>query len=135
MLFSGGSPIMIPIILIGLSLKYLSAKFMFIYFNKIPDVTGPYLVSRTPLLLLVCFIVYFINTIWAYGVEDIFSPLTTLFSANGIDGSSNAKTVSEAFLVFLRRLLNSWALAVVFLFGIVVICFRKKISNISHRLI
>jgi hypothetical protein len=74
MMFSGGSPIMILIILIGLTIKYLSAKFLFIYFNKIPDATGYYLVSKTPYLLLVAFAVYFVNGVWAYGVEDIFHP-------------------------------------------------------------
>lgn len=74
MMFSGGSPLMIPIILIGLTLKYLSAKFLFIHFNKIPDATGYYLISRTPYILLIAFIVYFVNGVWAFGVEDIFSP-------------------------------------------------------------
>jgi hypothetical protein len=79
MIFAGGMPIMFPLILAALLVRYFSIKYLFIYANKPPKITDRLIAKKTSLLLLIAFFAYTINSIWALGVESIFQPTVLLF--------------------------------------------------------
>lgn len=79
MTFAGGMPIMFPLILAAIVLRYFSMKYLFIHANRPPPISDRLLAKTTPVFLLVALIAYSANTTWALGVEQIFTPKTRLF--------------------------------------------------------
>jgi hypothetical protein len=73
---------------------------------------------------------YLLNSIWAFGVESIFAPFSTLFRDRGITADSNAHNPFEALLVFLKRLANTWQPAVVYVIGAIIITIRKLLFKV-----
>lgn len=72
MIFAGGNPIMLVIVLMGLCLRFLSAKYLLLYCQEVGPATNCFLISKTPSFLLLFFAGYMLNSIWALGVEFIF---------------------------------------------------------------
>lgn len=72
MIFAGGNPIMLVIVLLGLCLRFLSAKYLLLYCQEAGPATNCFLISKTPSFLLLFFAGYMLNSIWALGVEFIF---------------------------------------------------------------
>lgn len=68
MVFAGGMPIMFPLTLAALLVRYFSIKYLFIYVNKPPKLTDRLLATKTSLILMVAFFAYTINSVWALGV-------------------------------------------------------------------
>lgn len=66
--FAGGIPLMFPLILLSLIVKYFSIKYLFIYTSKLPKLTDRFIVARIPQILLIAVFLYVVNTIWALGV-------------------------------------------------------------------
>lgn len=79
MAFAGGMPIMFPLILLSLVVRYFSMKYLFIYTSKPPKLTDRLIATKMPHLLFIIVIVYIANTVWALGVEQIFTPNKRLF--------------------------------------------------------
>lgn len=120
---------MFPLILAALIVRYFSIKYIFIYVNKPPELTDRLIAKKTSLILLIAYFAYAINSVWALGVEKILKPNITLFESLGINSNSNAHTVPEALLVFLRRGINAWPILFVLMIGIILVIFRKKLAN------
>ena len=68
MAFAGGIPLMFPLILLSLIVKYFSMKYLFIYTSKFPKLTDRFIVAKIPQILLITIFLYVVNTIWALGV-------------------------------------------------------------------
>lgn len=79
MVFAGGMPIMFPLILASLVLRYFSMKYLFIYANRPPPIIDRLFAKATPVFLIVAILAYSVNATWALGVEQIFTPKTRLF--------------------------------------------------------
>jgi hypothetical protein len=68
MAFAGGMPIMFPLILAALLVRYFSIKYLFIYVNKPTKITDRLIASKTSVILMVAFFAYTMNSVWALGV-------------------------------------------------------------------
>lgn len=68
MIFAGGMPVMFPLILAALIVRYFSIKYLFIYVNKPPKLTDRLIAKKTSTILLIVFFAYAINSVWALGV-------------------------------------------------------------------
>jgi hypothetical protein len=79
MIFAGGMPIMFPLVLAALIVRYFSIKYLFIYVNKPPKLTDRLIAKKTSFIMLIAFFAYTVNSVWALGVEKIFPPKTALF--------------------------------------------------------
>lgn len=66
--FAGGLPILIPILLATLIIKYFTTKYLFLHFNKPPPITDRTLANKIPPILLFTITAYLLNSIWAFGV-------------------------------------------------------------------
>ena len=130
LVFAGAMPVLFPLIFAALVIRFFSLKYLLLNANNPPKITDRLMARRIPTIIIVGIIVYTMNVIGALGVEAIFDSKYHSFSSLGIDENSNAHTIPEAFLVFLRRVANSWPILLTFLLGIVMILFHQKTSKI-----
>lgn len=135
MAFAGGMPIMFPLILLSLLVRYFSIKYLFIYTSKFPKITDRLIAAKIPHLLFIVIVVYVANAIWALGVEQIFTPNKRSFEGIGINENSNAQSLSQILLVFIRRAINNWAIIFVLCLGFLVISQRQRLSNTWLRIL
>lgn len=129
MVFAVGLPILFPLILAALIVRFFSLKYLFIYVNRPPRLTNSHLASTTSAILFVAILCFTINGIWALGVEQVFSPTYAVFDSFGITMDSNAHNIKEVFLVFLRRLINNFSTLFFFTLCLVLVFMRKKLAN------
>jgi hypothetical protein len=134
LVFAGAMPVLFPLILAALIIRFYSLKYILLNANNPPKITDGLMARRIPTIIIVGIVVYTMNVIWALGVESIFDPKYNSFSSLGIDENSNAHTIPEAFLVFLRRVANSWPIFFIFLLGVVMILFHQKTSKIWMKI-
>lgn len=130
LVFAGAMPVLFPLILVALTIRFYSLKYLLLNANNPPKITNRLIAKLIPTIIIVGIVVYTMNVIWALGTETIFDPKYHSFSSFGIDENSNAHTIPEAFLVFLRRVANSWPIFLTFLLGVVMILFHQKTSKI-----
>ena len=67
-IFAGSMPILIPILLITLTIKYFITKYIFLHFNTPPPITDTTLANKITPILLFTITAYLLNSIWAFGV-------------------------------------------------------------------
>jgi len=65
---------MMPLILVSLALRFLIAKYLFIYCSQVTRLTDRLLADKVPGFLLFAITGYLINSLWAFGCEYIFMP-------------------------------------------------------------
>ena len=67
-IFAGVMPILIPLLLIALTLKYFTTKYLFLHLNQPPPITDRTLANKIPPILLFIITTYMLNSIWGLGV-------------------------------------------------------------------
>lgn len=67
MAFAGLMPVLIPLVLLNLILKFFLFRYTFVNFNKVSNVTDRLIADKsTPILTIAC-IAYCLNSIWGLG--------------------------------------------------------------------
>lgn len=93
LVFAGAMPVLLPLILLALIIRFYSLKYLLLNVNNAPRITDRLIARRIPTIIIVGVVVYTMNAIWALGVENIFDSKYDSFSSFGIDEKSNAHTI------------------------------------------
>jgi hypothetical protein len=67
-IFAGAMPLLIPVLLLALTVKYFTTKYLLLHLNQPPAITDRTLANKIPPILLFIITTYLLNSIWAFGV-------------------------------------------------------------------
>lgn len=68
LVFAGSMPVLFPLILTALIIRFYSLKYLLLNDNNAPKITDRLMASRIPSIIIVGILVYTMNVIWALGV-------------------------------------------------------------------
>ena len=68
MTFAGLMPILIPLILLNLIIKFFIFKYTFVYFNHVKKITDRLISDKCYAILIISCLAYCFNSIWGLGV-------------------------------------------------------------------
>ena len=131
LVFAGAMPIMLVIMPFAVAARYLAAKYLFLYAYKVP-LPAAQLNTQILTALIAILTLYVFNSVWAYGVEQIF-PLAHIVFPSVAGRDENAHNPLEALLVFCNRLMNTWVPLLAYFIGLAAVLKRDRLIAFYER--